>query len=86
VDAANGVYVTDSRYSSQGRVLQLRAGASTATRLPFIALNEPHGVAVDGSANVYITERGRVRVMGAGAASLGTLPFNDLGGAGRPDR
>ena len=40
-------------------------------------------MAVDGSANVHITEQSKVRVMGAGAAFLRTLPFKDLEGPRR---
>ena len=37
-------------------MLKLAAGATTQTELPFTGLNNPEGVAVDGTGNVYVTD------------------------------
>ena len=37
-------------------MLKLAAGASTQNELPFTGLNNPWGVAVDGTGTVYVTD------------------------------
>jgi hypothetical protein len=38
-------------------LVQLAAGSTAATQLPFTGVNDPHGVAVDSKGNVYVTDR-----------------------------
>jgi DNA-binding beta-propeller fold protein YncE len=60
VDGAGDVYVADSQ---NHRVLELAAGASTQTELPFTGLSFLNCVAVDGAGDVYVTDYGKNRVL-----------------------
>jgi DNA-binding beta-propeller fold protein YncE len=60
VDAADNVYVTDSRTN---RMLKLAAGATSPTVLPFTDLNGPSAVAVDTPGDVYVLDDGNFRVL-----------------------
>ena len=78
VDAAGDVYVT----GSSNNVLNLPAGTSTQTVLPFIDLVSPSGVAVDAAGVVYVADWGNNRVLKlpAGALVPTVLPFSGLQG------
>lgn len=61
VDKAGSVYQIDE-YAK--RVLRFAAGADTPTPLPFSGLKSPKAVAIDGTGNVYVLDRGgRNRVL-----------------------
>ncbi len=85
VDGAGNLYVTTDivclrQYCpGNGRVLKLAAGSDIPTDLPFTGLNEPHGVAVDGAGNLYVTDRGRQVVkLAAGSSTQSVMPFTGL--------
>ncbi|QKT13728.1 hypothetical protein [Rhodococcus sp. W8901] len=67
------VYVTDT---FNNRVLELAAGRSAPTTLPFGTPNNPSLIAVE-NGNVYISDLDRRQVfkLAAGTATLTTLPF-----------
>lgn len=52
----------------------------SATELPFVGLDHPYDVAVDGAGTVYVTDSGHNRVVAltAGSATPVHLPFADL--------
>lgn len=79
VDAAGDVYVTDTQ-TYDNRVLELAAGSTDQTVLPFTGLNQPYGVAVGHNGNVYITDSNSRQVLRlpAGSASQTALPFRGL--------
>jgi serine/threonine-protein kinase len=66
VDSAGNLYVADF---ANGRVVELAAGSSTQTVLPFTGLSGPLGVAVDGADNLYVTDPFNNRVVKLTAAS-----------------
>jgi DNA-binding beta-propeller fold protein YncE len=74
VDSAGTVYVTDH---DNNRVLELAAGASSPTTLPFTGLDWPSGVAVDSGRTVYVTDSNNNRVLklAAGSNTADVLPF-----------
>ncbi len=78
VDAAGDLYVT----GSSNNVVNVPAGASTQTVLPFIDLVSPAGVAVDAAGDVYVADWGNNRVakLTAGALVPTVLPFSGLQG------
>ena len=51
----------------RNRVLEVMAGASAQTMLPFKDLNAPRGAAVDDSGNIYVTDNLNNRVLRAAA-------------------
>jgi DNA-binding beta-propeller fold protein YncE len=73
VDAAGDVYVTDTGHN---RVVELAAGSSTQTVLPFRGLDVPKGVAVDHAGTVYVLDysEGRVVKLAAGSTTQTVLP------------
>ncbi len=85
VDAAGNVYVADS---GSNQVLELAAGSSTQTVLPFTGLNLSTGIvgysiagmAVDAAGNVYVVDSGNNRVvkLAAGSNTQTVLPFSGL--------
>ncbi|ORV41819.1 hypothetical protein AWC00_13575 [Mycobacterium conspicuum] len=85
VDAAGGVYVTDTHTN---RVLKLAAGSTSPTVLPFANLdlgagvvdNSTGGVAVDSAGNVYVVDTGHAQVLelAAGSSAQNVLPFRGL--------
>jgi serine/threonine protein kinase, bacterial len=60
VDTVGNVYVTDR---DNNRVVELAAGSTTQTVLPFTGLNTPWGVAVDAAGNLYVTDTKNNRVV-----------------------
>jgi serine/threonine-protein kinase len=78
VDASGDLYVT----GSSNNVVNVPAGASTQTVLPFIDLVSPAGVAVDAAGDVYVADWGNNRVakLTAGALVPTVLPFSGLQG------
>jgi serine/threonine-protein kinase len=60
VDTAGNLYITDC-YNN--RVLELAAGSSAPSVLPFTGLNAPEWVAVDAVGNLYVTDTGNNRVV-----------------------
>jgi serine/threonine protein kinase len=85
VDTAGNLYVTDN---SNNRVLELAAGSSTQTVLPFTGLNYPTGVAVDTAGNLYITPGNWVSPvvkLAAGSATQTVLPFTGLDHSNGPN-
>lgn len=68
-DGVGSVYVVDACPTVEvcrvrpDRVLKLAAGSNTQTVLPFTALDGPQSVAVDTVGNVYLADRGHVRVL-----------------------
>lgn len=87
IDGAGNFYVTDVRTNE---VLELRAGSSTQTVLPFTGLDlsgggadeSTGGVAVDARGNVYVSDTGHDRVLklAAGSSTQTVLPFQGLDG------
>jgi sugar lactone lactonase YvrE len=83
VDAAGDLYVTDMAYSMSGesQLLELAAGSSTQTSLPFTGLNyDTTGVAVDTIGDLYVTDQSNNRVLklAAGSSNQEVLPFAGL--------
>ncbi len=78
VDAAGDVYVS----GSSNNVVDVPAGTSKQTVLPFIDLVGPAGVAVDAAGDVYVADWGNNRVvkLTAGALVPSVLPFSGLDG------
>lgn len=77
MDRSDSVYVVDY---DNAKVLKLPPGADTPTELPFVGLDHPYDVAVDGAGTVYVTDSGHNRVVAltAGSATPVHLPFADL--------
>lgn len=85
VDTADNLYVTDVRTN---RVLELAAGSSDPTELPFTGLDLSAGLvdestgslAVDAAGNVYVTDTGHNRVvkLASGSHAQTVLPFHGL--------
>lgn len=80
VDQHENVYVAE--WNKGGRVLELVAGATSPSELPFGQLEGPVGVAVDPSGNVYVADfvggdGGRVLKLAPGAAAPTELPFTE---------
>jgi serine/threonine-protein kinase len=85
VDTAGNVYVTDGPVPpgapgqpNAGRVLKLPTGSNAPVALPFTDLNNPGGVAVDSSGNVYVSDWGFVSKLAAGSNTATKLPFNGV--------
>jgi serine/threonine-protein kinase len=78
VDASGDLYVT----GSSNNAVNVPAGASTQTVLPFVDLTSPAGVAVDTAGVVYVADWGNNRVLklAAGALVPSVLPFLGLQG------
>ncbi|SPM32585.1 serine/threonine protein kinase, partial [Mycobacterium rhizamassiliense] len=77
VDQAGNVYVTSE--GMYGRVVELPAGSSTSTVLPFNGLYQPQGLAVDDAGAVYVADfNNRVVKLTAGSNNQAVLPFNGL--------
>jgi serine/threonine-protein kinase len=77
-DDRGNVYVV-----GKDSVWKLSAGADAPTRLPFTGLKSPHGLAVDSTCNVVVTDgldkdHSRVLMLPAGASSQVELPFSGL--------
>ena len=74
VDSADSVYVVDH---DNNKVLELAAGSTKPTALPFTGLDWPSGVAVDSGRTVYVTDSNNNRVLklAAGSNTAETLPF-----------
>lgn len=60
MDRSDSVYVVDY---DNAKVLKLPPGADTPTELPFVGLDHPYDVAVDGAGTVYVTDSGHNRVV-----------------------
>lgn len=80
VDTFGTVYVADEGGCPGGRVLMLSTGSGTPIDLPFAGLNNPAGLAVDDSGNVFVTDtdKGQVLELAAGSTREVALPFTDL--------
>ena len=77
LDKAGDVYVTSE--GMYGRVVELAAGSSTPTVLPFSGLYQPQGLAVDSAGAVYVADfNNRVVKLTAGSTSQTVLPFTGL--------
>ncbi|WP_409347565.1 serine/threonine-protein kinase PknD [Mycobacterium montefiorense] len=77
VDQAGNVYVTSE--GMYGRVVELPAGSSTSTVLPFNGLYQPQGLAVDDTGTVYVADfNNRVVKLTAGSDNQVVLPFTGL--------
>ncbi len=77
LDSAGNVYVTSE--GMYGRVVELTAGSSATTVLPFNGLYQPQGLAVDGAGTVYVADfNNRVVSMAAGSNNQTVLPFTGL--------
>jgi serine/threonine-protein kinase len=77
VDQAGNVYVTSE--GMYGRVVELPAGSSTPTVLPFNGLYQPQGLAVDDAGAVYVADfNNRVVKLTAGSNNQAVLPFTGL--------
>jgi DNA-binding beta-propeller fold protein YncE len=61
-------------------VLKLPAGSNTQVEMPFTGLNGPWGVAVDTTANVYVTDRLNHRVVELLAGSNTQVDAHRLSG------
>ncbi|OBA73659.1 hypothetical protein A5641_04700 [Mycobacterium sp. 1554424.7] len=64
----------------QSKEDQLKADRERQYALPFTGLRSPHGVAVDGAGNVYVsdTHTNRVLKLAAGSSTQTVLPFTGL--------
>jgi serine/threonine-protein kinase len=77
LDKAGDVYVTSE--GMYGRVVELTAGSSTPTVLPFNGLYQPQGLALDNAGAVYVADfDNRVVKLTAGSTSQAVLPFTGL--------
>ena len=77
LDRAGDVFVTSQ--GMYGRVVELAAGSSTPTVLPFSGLYQPQGLAVDSSGAVYVADfNNRVVKLAAGSNNQTVLPFTGL--------
>jgi serine/threonine protein kinase, bacterial len=77
VDKAGDVFVTSE--GMYGRVVELAAGSSTATVLPFSGLYQPQGLAVDNAGAIYVADfNNRVVKLAAGSNNQTVLPFTGL--------
>ncbi|MGB9308681.1 MAG: serine/threonine-protein kinase PknD [Mycobacterium sp.] len=77
VDKAGDVFITSQ--GMYGRVVELPAGSSTPTVLPFSGLYQPQGLAVDGTGAVYVADfNNRVVKLAAGSNNQTVLPFTGL--------
>jgi serine/threonine-protein kinase len=77
LDKAGDVFITSQ--GMYGRVVELPAGSSTPTVLPFSGLYQPQGLAVDSSGAVYVTDfNNRVVKLAAGSNGQTVLPFTGL--------
>ena len=77
LDKAGDVFVTSE--GMYGRVVELPAGSSTATVLPFSGLYQPQGLAVDNAGAVYVADfNNRVVKLAAGSNTQTVLPFTGL--------
>ena len=77
LDKAGDVFVTSE--GMYGRVVELPAGSSTPTVLPFSGLYQPQGLAVDDTGAVYVADfNDRVIKLAAGSNSQTVLPFSGL--------
>ena len=61
-------------------MFELAAGSSAPTVLPFAALKDPDGLALDSSGSVYVAEtfNNRVLKLAAGSSTPTVLPFTGL--------
>jgi serine/threonine protein kinase, bacterial len=77
LDKAGDVFVTSE--GMYGRVVELPAGSSTPTVLPFSGLYQPQGLAVDNAGAVYVADfNNRVIKLTAGSNAQTVLPFSGL--------
>jgi serine/threonine protein kinase, bacterial len=77
LDKAGDVFVTSE--GMYGRVVELPAGSSTPTVLPFSGLYQPQGLAVDNAGAVYVADfNNRVVKLAAGSNTQTVLPFTGL--------
>lgn len=77
LNKAGDVFVTNQ--GMYGRVVELPAGASTPTVLPFTGLYQPQGLAVDSAGAVYVADfNNRVVKLAAGSNNQAVLPFTGL--------
>jgi serine/threonine protein kinase, bacterial len=77
LDKAGDVFVTSE--AMYGRVVELPAGSSTPTVLPFSGLYQPQGLAVDNAGAVYAADfNNRVVKLAAGSNNQTVLPFTGL--------
>jgi serine/threonine-protein kinase len=77
LDKAGDVFVTSE--GMYGRVVELPAGSSTPTVLPFSGLYQPQGLAVDSAGAVYVADfNNRVVKLAAGSNNQTVLPFAGL--------
>ena len=77
LDKAGDVFVTSE--GMYGRVVELPAGSSTPTVLPFSGLYQPQGLAVDNAGAVYVADfNNRVVKLAAGSNNQTVLPFTGL--------
>ena len=77
LDKAGDVFVTSE--GMYGRVVELPAGSSTPTVLPFSGLYQPQGLAVDNAGAVYVADfNNRVIKLAAGSNNQTVLPFTGL--------
>jgi serine/threonine protein kinase, bacterial len=77
LDKAGDVFVTSE--GMYGRVVELPAGSSTPTVLPFSGLYQPQGLAVDNAGAVYVADfNNRVVKLAAGSNNQTVLGFTGL--------
>ena len=77
LDKAGDVFVTSE--GMYGRVVELPAGSSTPTVLPFSGLYQPQGLAVDTTGAVYVADfNNRVIRLAPGSNNQTVLGFNGL--------
>jgi serine/threonine-protein kinase len=77
LDKAGDVFVTSE--GMYGRVVELPAGSSTPTVLPFSGLYQPQGLAVDNAGAVYVADfNNRVIKLAAGSNNQTVLGFTGL--------
>ncbi|OBI89552.1 hypothetical protein [Mycobacterium sp. 1245805.9] len=81
VVAPTMMFVASSIWNNhQNKEDQLKADQERQYALPFTGLRSPHGVAVDGAGNVYVsdTHTNRVLKLAAGSSTQTVLPFTGL--------